>query len=90
MGASAVSGFWEWIEQIARGSVSSTLHLGVQRTERCYNAIVESTVIGSHTLTAIPDIFDRLIVAEARRLSLPLITRDTAISGSGLVSVVWD
>ncbi|HWQ12437.1 MAG TPA: hypothetical protein VNL77_06545 [Roseiflexaceae bacterium] len=41
------------------------------------------TVIASHTLTAIPDIFDRLVVAEARRLSLPLITRDAPIGGRG-------
>jgi PIN domain nuclease of toxin-antitoxin system len=48
------------------------------------------TVIHSRTLTAIPDIFDRLIVAEAMRLGLPLITADSVIRASGLVSVVWD
>ncbi|MFL5804203.1 MAG: hypothetical protein ACJ8CR_20955 [Roseiflexaceae bacterium] len=52
--------------------------------------LLPETAIESHTFTAIPDIFDHLIVAEARRLGLPLITRDAAISGSGLVSVVWD
>jgi PIN domain nuclease of toxin-antitoxin system len=35
------------------------------------------------------DPFDALICASARRLELPLITRDADIAGSGLVSVVW-
>ena len=47
------------------------------------------TVIASHTLTAIPDIFDRLIVAEALRLGVPLITRDKVITRSGIVTTVW-
>ena len=38
--------------------------------------------------SAIPDIFDRLIVAEALRLGLPLITSDSVIHASGLVNVV--
>ncbi len=52
--------------------------------------LLPETVINSHTLTAIPDIFDRLIVAEALRLGLPLITRDATIAGVGLVRTVWD
>ena len=35
------------------------------------------------------DPFDALIVAAARDLSLPLITRDAAIAGSGVVKVLW-
>ena len=35
------------------------------------------------------DPFDALICASARSLQLPLITRDTDITGSGIVSVVW-
>jgi PIN domain nuclease of toxin-antitoxin system len=52
--------------------------------------LLPETVINSHTLTAIPDIFDRLVVAEALRLGLPLITRDATIAGTGLVRMVWD
>jgi len=52
--------------------------------------LVPDTVIAGHTMTAIPDIFDRLIVAEAQRLRLPLITRDATISAAGGVPVVWD
>ena len=35
------------------------------------------------------DVFDRLIVACARRLGLPLITADAAITKSELVEVIW-
>lgn len=41
------------------------------------------------TLTAIPDIHDRFIVAEAVGRGLPLITHDQTITASGLVSVIW-
>ena len=35
------------------------------------------------------DPFDRVIAATAVELSLPLITRDSAITASGIVEVVW-
>lgn len=35
------------------------------------------------------DPFDALIVAAAQHLTLPLVTRDMAIRGSGAVSVLW-
>lgn len=35
------------------------------------------------------DPFDALICASAADLSLPLVTRDTAIEDSGLVRTVW-
>jgi PIN domain nuclease of toxin-antitoxin system len=35
------------------------------------------------------DPFDALIVAAARDLGLPLITRDAAIRASGVVSTIW-
>jgi PIN domain nuclease of toxin-antitoxin system len=35
------------------------------------------------------DPFDALIVAAARTLELPLLTRDSTIAGSGAVPVVW-
>lgn len=68
------------------------IELELMRNNASYEflPLFPSTVIQSHTLTAIPDIFDRLIVAEAVRLDLPLITRDSAIRASGLMTVVWD
>ena len=46
-------------------------------------------VLRTQTLTALPDIHDRLIVAEAQELGATLITRDRLIASSGLVPVVW-
>lgn len=39
--------------------------------------------------TAISDMPDRIITATARKLRLPLITRDQKIARSGLVQVLW-
>jgi PIN domain nuclease of toxin-antitoxin system len=52
--------------------------------------LLPDTALANRTLTAIPDIFDCLIVAEALRLGLPLITHDSVITDSGLVNVIWD
>jgi PIN domain nuclease of toxin-antitoxin system len=52
--------------------------------------LLPDLVIVSRTLTAIHEIFDRLIVAEALRLNLPLITRDSVIRSSKLVNTIWD
>lgn len=49
-----------------------------------------ATILGSHVLTAIPDIFDRLIVAEAIERQTALLSRDGVIRASGLVPLVWD
>lgn len=35
------------------------------------------------------DPFDALIAAAARDLSMPLVTRDAAIRGAGVVQVIW-
>ena len=40
-------------------------------------------------LQAVPEMHDRLIVAEALARGATLITRDEAITASGLVPVVW-
>jgi PIN domain nuclease of toxin-antitoxin system len=46
-------------------------------------------VIDSMGLTEMPDIFDRLLVAEARQLDVAVITQDPIIVDSGLVRVIW-
>jgi PIN domain nuclease of toxin-antitoxin system len=35
------------------------------------------------------EMHDRMIVADARRLNVPLITRDAEITASGLVQTIW-
>lgn len=64
----------------------------LMRQSACYEflPLLPDQVFASRILTVIPEIFDRLIVAEALRLSLPLITRDSVIHKSGAVNVVWD
>ncbi len=52
--------------------------------------LLPETVIASHTLVVIPDIFDRLVVAEAQQRQVPLITRDPVIIGAKIVNIVWD
>jgi PIN domain nuclease of toxin-antitoxin system len=46
-------------------------------------------VIALRTLTAIPEMHDRLIVAEALARQVRLITKDEAIVTSGVVATVW-
>lgn len=53
-------------------------------------SLLPEVVLASHALTAIPDIFDRLIVAEAIHRGTPLISKDTVIRRSALVTTVWD
>lgn len=67
-------------------------HLNWMKSQLNYEllSLDPDLVISSRALTAIPDIFDRLIVAEALRLGLPLITSDSVIHSSGLVNVIWD
>ena len=42
------------------------------------------------TFTTVRDPYDRLIIAQARVVGLPLITGDEGIHHSGLVRTVWD
>jgi PIN domain nuclease of toxin-antitoxin system len=41
-------------------------------------------------LGALPELFDRLIVAAARKHGVPLLSRDSTIADSGLVETIWD
>ena len=71
---------------------SLLIHLESIRTSDNYHLspLLPEVVLNSHVLTVIPDIFDRLIVAEAIARSLPLLTIDGLLRDSGLVQVVWD
>lgn len=46
--------------------------------------------IQTQALSVLPDIHDRLIVATAQELGLPVLIRDEAITESKLVPVVWE
>ena len=47
-------------------------------------------LLEAESFTALPNPYDRLIVAQARVAGLPLITGDGEIQQSGLVRTVWD
>jgi PIN domain nuclease of toxin-antitoxin system len=47
-------------------------------------------VIRASNLTTIVDPFDRMIVASAQEAGYPLITKDTKITESSIVEVIWD
>ena len=49
-----------------------------------------STIIKSFEIHQIPDPFDRMIVATALDLELPLISSDTDIEDSHYVELLWD
>lgn len=78
------------IPGITMSQLEIELELMRQSASYEFLPLLPDTVIQSRTLTAIPDIFDRLIVTESVRLGLPLITGDTVIRASSLVTVVWD
>jgi PIN domain nuclease of toxin-antitoxin system len=39
---------------------------------------------------SLTDPFDRMVVAAARAIALPLLTADATVASSGLVDVIWD
>ena len=69
--------FAHWWEELA----SPTLVLEPMNAE---DVLAAAGFAWSHQ-----DVYDRLIVAAALRLGLPLITADSAIEESGLVETVW-
>ena len=51
--------------------------------------LIPEVALSIRALTALPDIHDRLIVAEALANNATLITRDQLIVASGLVPTLW-
>ncbi|MFT3744150.1 MAG: type II toxin-antitoxin system VapC family toxin [Pyrinomonadaceae bacterium] len=71
------NGFLHWTENLVRKS-----GFGVASIEP---EIIRAAVGYSFN----SDPFDRVIVATAQEFSLPLITKDQAITNSGLVELLW-
>lgn len=63
------------------------------RDALAYNAVIPTSLEAAIKAPVVgvphPDPFDRLIVAEALVLGVPLITKDGNITDSGVVRVVW-
>ena len=86
---------WE-ISLLARGA-----RINLRRTPRAFfDDLFSNPAYQPYDLTAAQifdadelrinrDPFDALICAAARELNLPLVTRDTDITGSGAVQVLW-
>lgn len=55
----------------------------------CLTSLSPEIAIRIQSLTALPDIHDRLIVAEALESGASLITCDQVITRSGAVATVW-
>jgi PIN domain nuclease of toxin-antitoxin system len=69
--------FAEWVRDLLRNPCFDCVSLDVE-------VITEARDYGFNN-----DIFDAAIVATARLRDLPLITRDSAITNSGLVEICW-
>jgi PIN domain nuclease of toxin-antitoxin system len=69
--------FHQMLNDLARAQNYSVRELGVEIMDE------------AGYLSAFSDLRDRLIVATARHLDLPLITRDETISNSGLIETIW-
>jgi PIN domain nuclease of toxin-antitoxin system len=54
-----------------------------------FTSLSPQIVLRSQSLAVLPDIHDRLIVAEALEIGTALITRDRRIQESNLVQTVW-
>ena len=65
--------------------------ISLDRADNVDLAVNDTAVIlEAATFTTIRDPYDRLIIAQARVVGLPLITGDEKILESGLVRTVWD
>jgi PIN domain nuclease of toxin-antitoxin system len=83
------------------GLLARAVRINLRRSVRAFFAdLFSNPAYQPHDLTAAQifdadelrftrDPFDGLIVAAARDLELPLVTRDTAIRDSGTVRVLW-
>lgn len=72
---------------------TNQMHNQVAQWQQAQNILLSSLtpviVKESTNLLQIPDIFDRLIVTEARLQAIPLITKDEILTASKLVEIVW-
>jgi len=65
--------------------------ISIQQAENFELGVNDTTLLlEAATFTSIRDPYDRLIIAQARVVGLPLITGDTRIRECDLVRTVWD
>ena len=79
-------------QRISKSQVSQLFELSEDADANFYVVPLDMAVaqaVSDFGPVAIPDMPDRIIVATAHQLRLPLITRDAAIHRAGVVSVIW-
>jgi len=78
-----------WI--VLKGRISVDLQRVLATVQKHYvtTPLELSDVLSLPALSSIPEMHDRLIVAEALRRHATLITKDENIAKSGLISVIW-
>jgi len=81
----------ELIWTILKGHLAVDLRQVLATVQKHYTTtpLEPSDVLKLPALPSIPEMHDRLIVAEALRRHASLITKDEVITKSGLVSVIW-
>jgi PIN domain nuclease of toxin-antitoxin system len=86
----------EMVMVIERQRIEATLNelraiiASLKREDLClFPPLTAEDILESTALSQLPDIFDRLIVFEARKRDASLITKDEVIVKSGIVSTVW-
>ena len=81
----------ELIWTILKGRIAVELRQVLVTVQKHYSItpLKPSDVLKLPVLSSVPEMHDRLIVAEALRRHANLITKDEAITESGLVSVIW-
>jgi PIN domain nuclease of toxin-antitoxin system len=67
----------------------STLRTPNQSYQLAVTDIAVIEAVGQIPRASIPELPDRVISATAKALGLPLITRDSKITSSGAVTVIW-
>jgi PIN domain nuclease of toxin-antitoxin system len=81
------------LSRARRGLLKTTVrdYFGHVFSNPCFQHLDLSVdqILEAHDSSFTRDSFDGLIVAAARSLDLPLITRDEAIRASGVVRVLW-
>jgi PIN domain nuclease of toxin-antitoxin system len=78
------------VENLTPEIVPNVIRAVQSRSAYSFEPLTPELVLISQAYTAIPDIFDRMIAAEAGQRGIPVISRDPAIHNANLVAVVWD
>ena len=80
-----------YLAQKKRIPIDLTETIGIINESENYHMINLTTdIVAVAERISFPELFDRLIIATACVLNVPLLTPDREISDSGLLPVVWD